>query len=46
VEWGADDPVPDGLSDVTAIAADNRNSIALKSDGTVVEWGAYSKPAA
>src|SRR5205085_732043 len=31
--------VPSGLSGVTAIAAGNQHSLALKSDGTVVAWG-------
>ena len=31
--------VPNGLSGVTAIAAGNYYSLALKSDGTVVAWG-------
>ena len=43
VAWGSDSygqsTVPDGLSDVTAIAAGNAHSLALKSDGTVVAWG-------
>ena len=31
--------VPSALSGVTAIAAANSHSLALKSDGTVVAWG-------
>jgi hypothetical protein len=31
--------VPSGLSGVTAIAAADAHSLALKSDGTVVAWG-------
>ena len=33
-------PIPAGLSGVTAIAAGGYHSLALKSDGTVVGWGA------
>lgn len=32
--------VPAGLTDVTAVAAGNYHSLALKNDGTVVGWGA------
>ena len=43
VAWGWDDygqtDVPAGLSGVTAIAAGQYHSLALKSDGTVVAWG-------
>jgi hypothetical protein len=31
--------VPSGLSDVTAVAGDEAQSLALKQDGTVVAWG-------
>src|SRR5207237_6617705 len=34
--------VPSGLSSVTAIAAGLSHSLALKSDGTVVDWGCKS----
>jgi hypothetical protein len=34
-----DTRVPDGLSNVVAIAAGRYLCLALKSDGTVVEWG-------
>jgi hypothetical protein len=41
--WGVNDygenNVPAGLSGVTAIAAGQYHSLALKSDGTVVAWG-------
>jgi hypothetical protein len=36
--------VPAGLANVTAIAAGDGNSIALKTDGTVVEWGVANDP--
>jgi alpha-tubulin suppressor-like RCC1 family protein len=43
VAWGLNDNgqanVPANLSGVTAIAAGNGHSLALKSDGTVVAWG-------
>lgn len=43
VAWGLNgdgqSTVPAELSDVTAIAAGNAHSLALKSDGTVVAWG-------
>ena len=43
VAWGYNDygqtNVPAGLSGVTAIAAGDYHSLALKSDGTVVAWG-------
>ncbi len=43
VAWGWNDSgqssVPSDLSGVTAIAAGNGHSLALKSDGTVVGWG-------
>jgi len=53
VAWGCGDgydsgqcTVPEGLSDVTAIAAGGwhieSHSLALKSDGTVVAWGSNS----
>ncbi len=41
--WGADDvsqtDVPPGLGNVTAVAAGESHSLALKTDGTVVAWG-------
>jgi alpha-tubulin suppressor-like RCC1 family protein len=44
VGWGTGDygqtTIPAGLSGVTAIAAGHYHSLALKSDGTVVGWGA------
>jgi alpha-tubulin suppressor-like RCC1 family protein len=43
VAWGRNDygqrNVPDGLSNVTAMAAGRVHSLALKGDGTVVAWG-------
>lgn len=40
VSWGNGGPVPAGLNNVIAVAADyNSRSIALKADGTVVAWG-------
>jgi alpha-tubulin suppressor-like RCC1 family protein len=33
--------VPEGLSNVTAIAAGEKHCLALKGDGTVVNWGKY-----
>jgi hypothetical protein len=43
VAWGdnccGESTIPPGLSDVTAIAAGDYHSLALKSDGTVVAWG-------
>jgi hypothetical protein len=43
VAWGSDfngqSSVPAGLSNVTAIAGGESQSLALKSDGTVVAWG-------
>ena len=43
VAWGSnhygETTVPEGLSNVTAIAADANLSLALKADGTVVAWG-------
>jgi len=43
VGWGSNTygeaTLPAGLSGVTAIAAGNMHSLALKSDGTVVGWG-------
>ena len=43
VGWGADDhgqvSIPADLSDVTAVAAGQDHSLALKADGTVVAWG-------
>src|SRR5207249_5792610 len=32
---------PDGLSNVVAIACGEAHSLALKADGTVVDWGAF-----
>ena len=44
VAWGenyrGESTIPDGLSNVVAIAAGDRHSLALQSDGTVVAWGA------
>ena len=41
--WGSNfygqSDVPDGLTDVKAIAGGIKFSLALKSDGTVVQWG-------
>jgi alpha-tubulin suppressor-like RCC1 family protein len=37
--WGNVSSVPNGLSDVVAIAAGGWHDLALKSDGTVVGWG-------
>jgi alpha-tubulin suppressor-like RCC1 family protein len=31
--------IPAGLSNIVAVAAGNRHSLALKSDGTVITWG-------
>jgi formylglycine-generating enzyme required for sulfatase activity len=43
VAWGNNEKgqtnVPDGLSDIIAIAAGGEHSMALKADGTVVAWG-------
>lgn len=43
VAWGYNGygqaDVPEGLSDVTAIAAGEYHTVALKADGTVVAWG-------
>jgi alpha-tubulin suppressor-like RCC1 family protein len=44
VAWGGSNTpnlvqVPDGLSDVVAVAAGDAESLALKSDGTIVSWG-------
>ena len=36
--------VPEGLTDVKAVAAGNYNTLALKNDGTVVAWGSSYKP--
>jgi hypothetical protein len=41
-DFTGDMSVPDGLSNVVAIAAGRNLSLALKSDGTVVGWGATS----
>ena len=45
VAWGDNSSgqvtVPAGLTSVIAVAAGNNFSMALKSDGTVVEWGAH-----
>ena len=49
VGWGSNSQgqttIPAGLSGVTAIAAGSNHSLALKSDGTVVGWGAQTIPA-
>jgi alpha-tubulin suppressor-like RCC1 family protein len=41
--WGANDlgqaSVPAGLSDITAVAAGVRHSLALRRDGHVTAWG-------
>jgi hypothetical protein len=43
--WGGEnsngqiDPLPNGLSEVIALAGGYKHSLALKSDGTVVGWG-------
>jgi hypothetical protein len=41
--WGRNDDgqadIPEGLSNVTAIAAGGAHNLALRSDGTVVAWG-------
>ena len=41
--WGpnayGESRVPAGLSEVTAVAAGERHSLALRSNGTVVTWG-------
>jgi hypothetical protein len=46
VAWGSDlygrIDVPPGVSNVTAVAASGFNSMALKSDGTLVAWGSGS----
>ena len=43
VAWGdnyyGQSSVPAGLSNVAAVAAGGRGSLALKKDGTVVYWG-------
>lgn len=42
VAWGGEQRdllIPEGLSNVTAIATGEHRSLALKSDGTVVAWG-------
>jgi len=46
VAWGAENvtlfnptSVPAGLSDVVAVAAGGSNTLALKEDGTLVQWG-------
>ncbi len=40
VTWGTGDPVPTGLSNVVAIAANSsQRNMALRNDGTLVEWG-------
>jgi len=43
VAWGSDyygqSTVPDGLNDVVDVAAGSYHSLALRSDGTVVQWG-------
>ena len=43
VAWGKNDygqtTIPSGLSGVTAIAAEEFHTVALKNDGTVVAWG-------
>jgi alpha-tubulin suppressor-like RCC1 family protein len=39
VAWGNVSTVPDGLTNVVAIAAGGWHDLALKGDGTVVAWG-------
>lgn len=39
VGWGAGTTVPDGLSNVVAVAAGDTHGLALKADGKVVAWG-------
>jgi len=45
VAWGANNygqtNVPSGLSNVVAVAAGGDQSVALKTDGTVVQWGRW-----
>ena len=47
VAWGGSDggvtEVPSGLSNVVAVAAGDRLSLALKADGQVVAWGSTEK---
>src|SRR5664280_2967056 len=46
VAWGTDNngqtDVPSGLNNVVAVASGDGQSVALQSDGTVVQWGAGS----
>jgi alpha-tubulin suppressor-like RCC1 family protein len=37
--WSGQTTIPDGLTDVVAIAAGYNQTVALKADGTVVTWG-------
>ncbi len=39
-DFGVPAVVPNGLSNVVAISCDHAHDLALKSDGTIMEWGA------
>jgi len=43
VTWGTAQEVPDGLSNVVAIATGYLRYLALKSDGSLVTWGCYGE---